>query len=252
MRDRWVTVYALFCLFQLPLYVGLGRGDIGYDTAIKVAEKRLSRPLRTPQDLEAAARALDDSQSALDLVGESDSRLARLNLQRAILAWNQLKTVEADGHFRKALEQFEATHGPDAFHTSATNLRYAEFLMLAYRYQDALVRFQVGIKPVEDTLGPGNAFAVRMVFRQVSLLTYLGRNGEAATLARGYLPALLRQAGRFEELYLVQVASSLDMLVHGPPGARVEPAPGGQGWRSALLKAHEEGKRRLAGSAEES
>jgi tetratricopeptide (TPR) repeat protein len=248
MRDRWVTLFVVFCVLQIPLYVSLGRGDIAYDIAMKEAEKKLSSPEPSEQQLAAAAVALEDSETALRLVGGEDSRQARLNIQRAVLAWNQRKMTEADAYFRKAIEQFEATHGPDAFHTCALNLRYAEFLMLSYRYQEALQRFQLGVKAVEETLGPGNPFAVRMIFRQVSLLTYLGRNGEAASLAASYLPALLENAGHFEEPYLTQVAGSLDVLSRGrfPQVSPVWPAPGGRGWRQALLRAREEGVERMA------
>jgi hypothetical protein len=261
MRDRWVWVFTAFCLLQLPLYVALGRGPISFDTSIKAAEVGLSKPPQSEPELEAIGRSLEDAERALKLNAGWDSRTARLNLARARLAWHQGKTVEADGFYRKSVEQFQATHGKDSFHCSAVNLQYAEFLMLTRRYPEALSRFEWGVQPIEDTLGPKDAFAVRMVFRRVTLLTYLDRRAEASTLAKGYLAALLKHAGRFDEGFLTQTASVLDDLSRQAwPGAsspeasfagRVPVPQGGQGWRGVLLRAHREGKQRLAESAEE-
>jgi tetratricopeptide (TPR) repeat protein len=250
MKNRLVLFFALFCLLQLPIYVIMGRGPIGFDMSIKSAERGLMEVPKNKDEVEAIRRHLEDAESSLATAGQvSDSRTARLNLNRALLAWHEGRVLEADGFFRKAIEQFEATHGPDSFHTSAVSLRYAEFLMLTRRYEEALPRFSLGVKSIEDTLGPKNPFAVRMVFRRAALLTYMGRQGEAVEVAGPYLAALQEQAGRFDELYLGQTASVLDTLARSKVG--LPAAPGGQGWRTALLKAHNEGKQRLAEFPEE-
>jgi hypothetical protein len=252
MRDRWVALFALLCLLQLPLYVRYGKGPLTYDFAIKAAERTLVKPPRTPREFEAVRRALQESEDALRWCGPEDSRTARLNLNKALLAWHEGRLADADGHFLKAVRQFEAYHGADSFHACAVNLRYGEFLMLTRRYEDALVRFGVGVQAIEETLGPGNAFAVRMVFRQVTLLVYLGRSGQAAALAERYLPALLQEAGRYDEAYLTQTAGALDALARADGGKGRFRPPGGPDWRTVLLRAYQEGKKRLAESPEES
>lgn len=247
MRDRWVTVFVVFCLAQIPLYFVLGRDSLTYDAAMKSAETILNRPSRSQRDFDGVRASLDKSEQALANIGGQDSRRARLDLNRAMLAWNEGKTSLADSHFARAVRGFEATHGADSFHASAIGLRYAEFLMLSYRYPEALARFEKGVKPIEDTLGPKNSFAVRMAFRHVGLLVALGRQEEAIRLAREFLPALLENAGRLDEIYLTQVASDLEILSRFRPadGLPLPPAPGGHGWRPALKQAYQDGKRRL-------
>jgi hypothetical protein len=168
-----------------------------------------------------------------------DSRQARLDLAAALLNWHQGKTAAADSFFRKSLAGFEATHGPDSFHTCVVNLRYAEFLMMARRYDEALARFELGVKPLEDYMGPGNALATRMVFRHVTLLTYMGRQAEAVPMAEAYLDNLVSQAGKFDEAFLSQTGGILDTLTRGH-GLR-KPADGGN-WQHALMEAYEAGK----------
>ena len=256
MRDRWVLVFVVGCVLQLPLYLILGRAPLTYDDSLKTAETILYRPKpdpKNPPNYQQARAALDDSQKALAEIGLSDSRQARLDLTRAVLAWNEGKIGEADGLFRKAVGEYEATHGPDSFHACAMNLRYAEFLMLIGRHDDALLRFERGFQGVEDFLGPKDPFAVRMVFRYVSLLVYRGRREEAVRLGRDYLPALVENAGQFEPMYLMQVGSVLDELSRTPLGEvkGIPPAPGGHGWRSALEEANREAKQRMPDSPED-
>lgn len=254
-----MAVFVAFCLLQIPLYVVLGRDCLIYDASMKSAEANLSklgssRGPEEPASYEAVRTALKESEQALFAMGGKDSRQARLDLNRAMLAWNEGKTRDADRLFARAVRGFEMTHGPDSFHANAIRLRYAEFLMLNYRYQEALALFERGVKPVEDTLGPKDPFAVRMVFRHVCLLVNMGRPEQALGLARDYLPALLENAGRFDEPYLTQVASCLDALSRLQPalGRPLPPPPGGQAWRPALLRAFEEGQKRLAETADDS
>lgn len=249
MRDRWVALFAVFCLAQLPLYLMLGREPIAFDAAIKSAEARLLRVSSDPEDQRKTQEALDQARTSLDALGGNDSRTARLEASLALLAWTRGKIGDADGHFRSALTQLEATHGPDAFYTAVISCRYGEFLMLNQRRDEALARFDVGLKPVEDTMGPKTAFAVRMVFRRVALLTELGRNQEAMAQATEYLPALLEHAGRYDEVFLFQTASTLEILARGKPG--LPAPPGGRGWRAALRQSFEDGKARMAEGSEE-
>lgn len=253
MRDRWVLVFVVACVLQLPLYLILGRGPLTYDVSMKTAETILYHPnLKNPSDYQRAHTALDDSQKALSEIGVTDSRQARLDLARAFLAWNEGKIGEADGLFRKAVGEYETTHGPDSFHACAKNLSYAEFLMLIGRHDDALFRFERGFQGVEDFLGPRDPFAVHMVFRYVSLLVYRGRRAEAVRLGCDYLPALVENAGQQELQYLMQVGSVLDELSRNPlgEGRGIPPAPGGHGWRFALEQANREAKQRMPDSQE--
>ncbi len=249
MRDRWVALFAVFCLLQLPLYLLWGRGPIGFDGAIKAAEKRLLRLPTDPAEQAKVQRALDDAGQSLEEIGESDSRLARLDLSRAMLAWTRGDITEADVRFRASITQLQATHGPDAFFTGVVSCRYAEFLMLNQRLGEALDYFDAGLGPVDATMGPKSPFAVRMVFRRVALLTQVGRNQEAMVQATEYLPALLAEAGRFDETFLFQTAATLEILARGKPG--IPKAPGGRGWRTALQKAYIESKARLAEESED-
>lgn len=249
MRDRWVILFALFCLAQLPLYLYLGQGPLGFDGAIKAAESGLQKLPTSPQEQARIQLSLQQAAEALAQMKVDDSRLARLDLSRAMLAWTRGDVAEADSRFRAALTQLQATHGPDAFFTAVVSCRYAEFLMLNQRLDDALAHFEAGLGPVDDTMGPGSPFAVRMRFRRIALLTQLGRNPEAMAQADQYLPSLLDQAGRFDEAFLMQTASALEILERGEPG--VPPAPGGRGWRAALRQAHLDGKARLAKEPED-
>lgn len=249
MRDRWVLVFVVFCVLQIPLYLALGRAPITFDFAIKAAELGIVKGPRNPEEIEAIRSSLQSAEGALERIpgGPQDSRQGRLDLTRALLAWHEGKTGDADLLFRRAISNFEATHGPDSFHTFAVSLRYAEFLMLTRRYGEALVRFEKGVKPLEDTMGPKNPLATRMVVRHAVLLSYMGRNPEAVKLVEPYLDALLRDAGKFDEAFLTQTGGTLDMLGRGA-GLRAAP---GESWRQALASAYRRSQERAAAAGDD-
>ena len=228
MRNRWVLIYSLFCLAQLPLYLTLGTAPQGYDFAVKRAEVALSR---APVDLPKIEKELGTSGSYLQDIPGVDSRTARWEHNRALLFWFQGKTTMADESFRKSIETYKATHGPDAWNTNAVSLRYGEFLMDGRRYQEALQRFEAGTKAVDEVQGPNSPFAVRMNLRHAMLLNYLGRTEEAAKLAATLLPQLQGQANMFDEPFLHQVGGTLDALSR----KGLLPTPKARNWSRTLL-----------------
>lgn len=223
-------LYVLFCLVQLPLYYALGKAPQGYDFAIKRVEAQLAKPVpdvpKVQADLESASRRLDE-------IPGDDSRLARLKLNQAIFAWFEGKLDDADKFFRQSVETFEATHGPDSWHTNAVNLRYAEFLMHCRRFPEALEHFEGGTRAIDDVQGPNTPFALRMNCRKVMLLNYLGRPKESAELAERILPPLTEQAGMFDEVFLRQVSGTLDTLTR----KKLLLPPEGRDWAETLLAA---------------
>lgn len=233
MRDRWVLVYALFCLLQVPLYFVLGRGPVGYDFAMKAAEQKLMGSRSIPPDLQAIDADLERAQKTLEQLPQTDSRLARWQLDRALLAWAQGDMPSAEAWFLKSLGEFEARHGPDSFHACAVELRLAEFLFVTGRHQEALSRFERGFRPLEEMEGPGSPFVTRMAFRQASVLTQLGRYGQAAELAQRHWPRLLRDRQQFDPMFLSQSASTLEALQRTGIGQVVPPS--GSSWRQLLL-----------------
>lgn len=234
---RWVAIFAVFCLVQLPYYVWAGRGPLGFDQSAKSAEKRLALGTSTAAELEGIQGSLDSGDQALETIGSEDSRRARLDLDLAILAWYRGDFTEADKRFRRSIEGFEKYHGPTAFYTSVVSLRYAEFLMLSRRYNEALPRFRDGLSVIDNTVGPDSPFALRMYFRQATLLVYMARYGEAKTLTSPRVQALLREAGNFDEGFLTQTADALQTLQTQTDFEA--PAEGGN-WREVLLNANRE------------
>jgi hypothetical protein len=84
-----------------------------------------------------------------------------------------------------------------------------------------------------------------MVFRHVTLLSYMGHPEQAASLARPYLKSLVEQAARFDEQFLSQTAAVLDTLSRQ---GRLPAAAAGHGWGAALRAAYREGKARMGES----
>lgn len=242
-----MSLFVLFCLLQLPLYVWLGRGPLGYDNAIKSVESGLMK-MPMERDIDVLNNSLKEAELALQRIGGFDSRTARLNLNRAMLAWNQGEIAEADSLFRLSIEQLEATHGPDAFYTAAVSLRYAEFLTLSRRYIEALPRFENDMGSLEDAMGPKNPFVVRMTFHHVAALQALGRYDSAVRLAKEYLPSLLEEAGALDQSYLNQLAPVLEELSQRSPSF---PAAASHGWLVTLIEAHTKGRARADAARDE-
>ena len=228
MRHRWVLIYCVFCLGQIPLYLWLGTGPQGYDFAIKRAEVALSR---APVNLPKVEEGIETAEERLREIPEQDSREARWEHNRALLYWFQGKMAEADASFRKSIAVYEATHGPDAWHTVAVSLRYGEFLMDSRRYQEAMEHFETGTRAIDEVQGPNSPFAVRMNFRHVMLLNYLGRTEEAISKAELLLPHLKSQAHLFDVPFINQVSGTLDALTR--QGGL--PSPGNHSWSRTLL-----------------
>ena len=237
MRKRWVVFYTLFCLAQIPLYYTLGSGPLDFDFAIKRAEYQLSRP---KPDFVKAKDALETAERALEKLPAQDSRRARYHLSAASLAWSGGKIQDADRHFRQSYEIFTACHGPNSWHTSAVNLRYAEFLMYCRRFPEAMKRFDQGTRAIDEVQGPNSAFAIRMNCRKVMLLHNLGRISESAELAKEILPHLLAQANLFDELMLRQVAGTLDTLSR----QGLLQKTGKRGWANTLVSAARQARQR--------
>ena len=162
---------------------------------------------------------------------------ARIEMERGILAWKAGKSAEAIQGLEKSRKLFEAEHGADSFHAAALDLRVGELQFLNRDHQEALVRFRRSIDPVEEYLGPREQFVVRMRFREVSALVALGREGEAADLAREHLNLLLKVAREQDNAFLQMTGNSLNALsmkglIPSPPGEK-------KSWRSSLLQAEE-------------
>ena len=228
MRERWVLIYSLFCLAQLPLYLMLGTAPQGYDFAVKRAEVALNK---APINLPKIEKELDTSGTYLQDIPGIDSRTARWEHNRALLFWFQGKTAKADESFRKSIEVYQATHGPDAWNTNAVSLRYGEFLMDGRRYQEALQRFESGTRAIDEVQGPDSPYAVRMNLRHAMLLNHLGRTREAAELAKELLPQLQAQANMFDEPFLYQISGTLDAFSR----KGLLPNPTAHSWARTLL-----------------
>jgi hypothetical protein len=212
MRDRWVSLYLLFVLVQVPLYFHLGREATQFDFATKAAEKKLRTSLVTEEERESVDRSLDEAELLLEQAGDVTSRRARIELDRAILAWKSGQVEEAIAGLERSRELFEAHHGHDSFHSAAVDLRIGELLYLQNRHNEALIRFQRSGPSVREYLGPRDQFPVRMSFREVCILVALGRNGEAAELAEKNLPYLYKVAHLQDDQFLQMTGGCLNIL----------------------------------------
>lgn len=240
MRDRWVAVYLLLVVIQIPLYFVLGKYPLSFDFATKDAETVLRRPIINEADRERARTSLDEAESLLKASGDRSSRDARIEMDRGILAWKEGDSEQAIERLEKARQMFMEKHGADSFHAAALDLRVGELLYLKRRYGEAISRFRRSSEPVREYLGPRDQFSVRMVFREVSALVALGRNGEAAELAHENLALLLKVAGEQDDAFLQMTGGSLNILslqglIRKPPG-------GSKSWKSALTEAKKEAR----------
>lgn len=223
MKDRWVFIYLLCLIVQLPIYIFLGRPPLSYEFKSQEAEGKLVTPLRIPQEQQAVEQLLNQAEQALLDMPSARSRRARLNLDRGVLEWKRGRLPSAIEFLEESREGFVKHHGPDSFHAAALDLRIAELLFLQRRYPDAVVRFERSTQRVREYAGFKEPFPIRMTFRHVTALVSLGRKGEAAKLAKTYLTELQRTKDEHDRSFLTVSAGSLDILVnagllHGPPG----------------------------------
>lgn len=237
MTDRWVAALLLVWALQVPLYLHLGHGPLAYDLHLESAEEGLMRP-PSPEKAGAIREHLAAAEHALQTLGgqSRDSRWARLDRAAAVLAWHEGNTSAADAFFRRSLEVYEATQGPDSFPTCMASLQYAEFLVMTRRYDEALLRLELGTRQLEDSVGPGSSLVTRAVFVHVGALTDLGRQEDALRKATPCLDDLLEHAGKFDLLFLTRTGQTLDLLcAAGLPKPRSE-----ETWQQALAAAHQE------------
>lgn len=232
MRDRWVALYIIIVLAQLPVYFALGEGPLKFDFATKDAENKLRDFRHEEGQTEAVERALQNSIAELDRMQDQTSRLARVRLNQAILAWKTGKPEGAVEALEKSSEIFSEKHGPDSFHTAAVDLRLAELFYLQRKYHEARVRYGRSTEAVRDYLGPRHPFVVRQIFREVCALVGLGRGDEAAELARANLPALKLVAEEQDVQFMASTGSSLDILHR--QGKFGRPPEGSVTWKSYL------------------
>ncbi len=247
MSDRHALAYLLFLLLQLPFFYSEGQGHLGFEWAATRAEDLLTSPA-SPERKVAIEKALGEIEQHLGNVEDRDSRPARLELARALWAWAEGRAKDAEIHFLKTIQIYARTHGPDSFHANAVRLRYAEFVMLNSRYGEGVPLFEGSLGPVIDFVGPEHKFVVRMRFRLVGALTFLGRRGEAATLARESMAGLYRKCGQMDPAFLSQTGGVLGILTHS---ALIAPPPEGESWKGYLTQLHQAQKDQVdAGDAD--
>lgn len=236
MRDKMVAVYVAFVLLQVPLYISMGAAPLQFDFKMQAAESQLREGLPNAEQQKQIESLLDSAEGYLDQMDDHTSRRALLTHERGLLVWKQGRSKEAVELLEKSKREFERTHGPDSFHARAVDLRIAELEFLRGEYAKALLRFQRSVGPVGEYMGSRSPFAVRMKFREVSALVALGRDGEAAALAKESLEDLRAVAPRQDLPFLDRTAMGLDMLslkglISSPPGGQLS-------WKPVLSDDH--------------
>ena len=232
MRDYLVFVYLLVILIQVPFYYQSGRDPILFDSKSGEAEKKLQDPVLLEADLEQVQDLLDSSQEILSASEDETSRLGRVEMNRAVLAWKRGKPQQAHELMVRSQEIFREKHGPDSFHVAALDLRIGELLLRSNRFQEALVHFRRGWQTVADYLGERSPFAVRMRFRQVTCLVSLGQLDEAARLCREGATDLVRVAYKQDSDFLNRTGGNLELL--SAKGLFKRPPDGHENWRNYL------------------
>jgi tetratricopeptide (TPR) repeat protein len=232
MRDKWVSIYILLVLAQIPIYFALGEGPLIFDFATQDAEQRINDFQDVEADGQAAELALESAHAGLQRMGDDTSRLARLRLNEGILAWKSGKPEEAVEALEDSLKIFKQKHGPDSFHVAAVDLRIAELQYLRRKYKDAADRFRRSNQRVREYLGPRHPFVVRQSFREVCTLVALGRRKEAGELARVNMTALKLVAEEQDTVFMTTTGESIDILHR--QGEYVGPPPGFGNWKSYL------------------
>lgn len=238
MTDRQVLVYLLFLLVQLPFFWSEGQGQIGFEWAATRAEDLLTSPASEERKVAIEAE-LEAIERTLVGVEPRDSRPARLELARGLWAWAEGRSADAEVHFQKTIQIYAQTHGPDSFHANAVRLRYAEFMMTSGRYGESIPLYEASLGPVIDFVGPEHPFVIRMQFRLVAALTFLGRTGEAATIAREHLDDLSKKCGKMDPGFLSQTAGVLEILSQKMLIGRPQ---GEEGWKGFLSRLYLEQK----------
>ena len=232
MRDYLVFVYLLVILIQLPFYYQSGRAPILFDSESGVAEKLLQGPVLVEPELKKVEGMLDNSQQILTTSEDETSRLGRVEMNRAVLAWKRGKPGVAQEHMVRSQEIFREKHGLDSFHVAALDLRIGELLLLRNRFKEALVHFRRGWQPVADYMGSRSPFAVRMRFRQVTCLISLGQLDEAARLCKEGATDLVRVAHKQDADFLNRTGGNLELLT--ARGLFKRPPDGHENWRNYL------------------
>lgn len=232
MSNKHVLIYCLFCLVQIPFYLTQGWWQLGFDTQASRLESLLKQPANEAK-IKAMDEGIDELEETLNNLPDRDSRWARLELVMALSEWSKGDAAKADAYFRRTIETYVENHGPDSFHVHAVRLRHAEYMMLHQRYLDALPTFETSLRPVREYVGPKHRFVIRMLFRQVAILTFLGRRGEAARLARPNMEALAKEIGRMDVGFVAQTGAVLDMLALD--GKLPRPP---NGWKDKLQTLH--------------
>ena len=231
-----VAIYVAFVLLQVPLYLSMGKAPLEFDFKMQAAESGLRNGLPNGEQRKQIEDLLDSAEGYLNQMDDHTSRRALLTHERGMLVWKQGRSNEAIELLEKSKKEFESTHGPDSFHARAVDLRIGELEFLRGEYAKALVCFQRSVGPVGEYMGNRSPFVVRMKFREVSSLVALGRDGEAATLAKDSLEDLRAAAPRQDLPFLDRTAMGLDMLslkglISSPPGGQLS-------WKPVLTVDH--------------
>ena len=232
MRDYLVFVYLLVIVIQLPFYYQSGKDPLLFDSDLGVAERHLQTSLTVEADRQEVERLLEASQHNLVTSHDATSRLGRVEMNRAVLAWKRGKPDLAQKHMLRSQEIFRKKHGPDSFHVAALDLRIGELLLLRNRFKEALIHFRRGWQPVADYMGARSPFAVRMKFRQVTCLISLGQLDEAARLCKEGAADLVRVAHKQDSDFLNRTGGNLELLT--ARGMFKRPPEGHENWRSYL------------------
>lgn len=214
MRDRWVSLYLVVVLLQVPLYFLYGYAPLSFDFAAKEAETALRDKVvfNQAEEKEEIERAIQRAEDLLDQSGDQSSRRARIELSRGLLAWKSGNSKAGVEGLEKCRQEFVRTHGPDSFHVAALDLRIAELLIFQGQYPEAVMRFRRASPTVRQYLGPRDPFCVRMAYREVAALVSLGREGEAAELATQNLAHLKREIRSQDQQFVALTGGNLDLL----------------------------------------
>ena len=231
LRKYVVFLYLFACLAQVCLTFQQGHRFISFERSSQAAEDALQENPLTQFHLEQAEAQLEVSASALLGAKKGDSRWARLTLDRAILDWSRGEVDRGEAHFKKAIEEYEFSHGPDSFHSNAVRLRYAELLFGQRRYSEGLKEVRAGLPRVADYLGNRDLFVVRMGLHQARVLVYTGEKSKGAAIFKRLVPLLLKDVDSYDQGIHASVGQTLDFLVHDslyPP-----PSEGGS-WKDVI------------------
>lgn len=232
MRDRWVLIYVVFVLVQVPLYFQLGRSPIQFDFSIKAAERTLNDYHNSEPERLVVEQSLAEARSLLEQMKDETSRTARVKLNEAIFLWKCGKPDDAVTALEQSHRIFVEKHGPDAFHPAAIEVRLAELHFLQRRYDKALELYRKNMGSVRDYLGPRHPFVVRQQYREVCSLVTLGKIDEARTLARKNLGLLKMVANEQDKQFLSNTGGCLDIMHR--QGRFGGPPDGFDSWRSYL------------------